>query len=64
MKARATIVRKVVFLPLVFIGPLCSAQMSAIAVRQAPTESDIENLNLLGADIHMPRFADTVLGAE
>lgn len=64
MKAIATIFRSGIILPFVLIGTLCSAQTSANATRQATIESDIENLNLLGADIRMPRFADTILGAD
>jgi len=56
--------RKLLFFTVLLIGPFCSAQISEHASIANSTEPGIENLNLLGADIHMPPFTDSVLGAD
>ena len=48
----------------IFVGQICHAQATADSVNARSTEPGIEKLNLLGADIHMPPFTDTVLGTD
>jgi porin len=56
--------RKFAFLIVILAGQIGAAQTTVQAAKANSTEPGIEKLNLLGADIHMPPFTDTVLGAD
>ena len=55
---------KLVLLAVMLMAQLCAAQTAEYRANAKSTEPGIESLNLLGADIHMPPFTDTVMGAD
>src|ERR1039458_10383345 len=57
-------IRKFAIFTVIFFAQFVAAQTAERAARTTSTEPGIENLNLLGADTHMPPFTDTILGAD
>lgn len=57
-------IRKFAILIAIFFAHFVAAQTADYAPAATSTEPGIENLNLLGADTHMPPFTDTILGTD
>jgi porin len=57
-------IRNLILPAVILIGQFCSAQARNQTTKAESTEPGIEHLNLLGADIHMPPFNDTILGSD
>ncbi len=57
-------IRNLAFFTIILVAQNFAARALAQVAKAHSTEPGIEELNLLGAAIHMPPFTDTVLGAD